>query len=128
MSALEDLLGDPRVTVDTYIVRPTGYDEFVNSDKDAWCLTVVNGHAYGWSVRRGASSGGPAMNRHGKWIFETRGSEQNRSRRWPLEEALALALRRVDINRILGLTAAEASAEIAARVADDTTGPATARA
>lgn len=110
---------DPRVQVDSYVVRPTGYEEFVNSDRDMWCLSVVNGHAWGWSVRRGVGmSGGPAMNRKGEWIFESRGSGRNKPRRWSLEEALRLALDHVDTHRLNGLTAREASDWVAARIAE----------
>jgi hypothetical protein len=109
-------LDDPRVKVDRYLVCPTGYDGFVNSDKDAWTLAVVDGHAWGWSVRRGSLAGGPAMNRKGEWIFESRGSGHNKARRWALDEALSLALQYVDSHRINGHTAAEASASVAARI------------
>lgn len=112
-------LDDPRVAADTYVVYPTGYADFVNSDKDMWCLNVVNGHAYGWSIRRGIgmSGGGPAMNAKGEWVFETRGSKANKARRWPLEKALTIALQHVDTHRLNGDTAAEASAWVAARQA-----------
>ena len=113
MSALHD----PRVKVDSYLVYPTGYDEFVNSDKGAWCLSVTNGHAWGWSIRRGMSVGGAAMNRKGQWIYESRGSERNKVRRFPLDEALRIALANVDTHRINGHTAAEASDSVAARLA-----------
>ena len=113
---MTDPRDDPRVAVDTYVVRPTGYDEFVNSDRYMWCLEVTDGHAHGWSVRRAFLSGSPAMNRHGQWIYETQGSGRNKPRRWPLEEALRIALAHVDTHRINGCTAAEASAHVAARV------------
>ena len=119
---LVDPLQDPRVEPQVYVVRPTGYDELVNSDKDAWCLTVVNGHAYGWSIRRGMATSGFAMNRKGEWVLERRGSAQNRVRRWPLEEALKLALRHVDTHQLNGHTAAEASAAVAARQAAQAVG------
>lgn len=113
-------LDDPRVQVDSYVVYPTGYADLVHSDKDAWCLTVTNGHAYGWSIRRGLSMTGPmAMNRHGKWIMESRGSDRNKPRRWSLEEALTIALRHVDTQRIARRTAQEASDEVAARLTDE---------
>ena len=112
MSALDN----PRVQPDSYVVYPEGYDDFVNSDKSYWCLSVVNGHAWGWSVRRGIGmSGGPAMNRKGEWIFESRGSGRNKPRRWTLEEALEIALAHVDTHILNGHTAAEASAWVASR-------------
>jgi hypothetical protein len=110
MTDSSDHILDPRVVVDTYIVRPTGYDDMVFNDKDAWCLTVTNGHAWGWSIRRGISAGSSmAMNRKGEWIVESRGSGHNKSRRWPLDEALSIALGHIDSIRIMGRTAREAS-------------------
>lgn len=100
---MTDLTQHPQVHADAYVVRPTCYDQMGNSDRDMWCLTVTNGHAYGWSIRRGiGGGGGPAMNRKGEWIFESRGSGRNKPRRWPLEEALAIALRHVDSHRLNG--------------------------
>jgi len=111
-------LEDPRVLIDGYIVRPTCYNAMVNSDRDVWCLTVTNGHAYGWSIRRGVGGSGPAaMNRKGEWIVESRASGRNKPRRWPLEEALNIALQHVDSIRINGQTAQEASDWVAARLA-----------
>jgi hypothetical protein len=110
-------LDDPRVTIDSYVIRPTGYDEMVHSDKDMWCLAVTNGHAWGWSIRRAGVNSHSAMNRHGEWIYESRGSGHNKARRWDLNEALTIALRHVDTHMINGRTAAEASAEVAARLA-----------
>lgn len=108
---------DPRVAPDSFVVYPTGYDEFVNSDKHSWCLTVRNGHAWGWWIDRGMgmSGGGFAMNRRGQWILESRGNRGNKARRWPLEEALRIALEHVDTHKLNGVTAAEASADVAAR-------------
>jgi hypothetical protein len=112
MSALDD----PRVSADVYVVRPTCYDEMINTDRDYWCLSVVNGHAWGWSVRRGVGmSGGPAMNRKDEWVYESRGSGRNKPRRWPLEEALTIALQHVDTHKLNGCTAAEASEWVRAR-------------
>jgi hypothetical protein len=113
MTEWQRLAADPRVRADRYRIHPTGYDEFVNSDKDMWCLTVVDGHVWGWSIRR--SSGGTelALDDKGEWTCESRGSAYNRDRRWPLDEALALALRFIDTHKINGCTAAEASREVA---------------
>lgn len=111
-------LEDPRVAVDAYVVRPTCYEAMVNSDRDHWCLTVQNGHAWGWSVRRGTGGGGPAMNRNGEWIFESHGSGHNKARRWPLEEALRIALEHVDTHQINGQDAQQASDWVAARKAE----------
>jgi hypothetical protein len=111
-------LDDPRVEADVYIVRPTGYDDLVHTDKDAWCLSVANGHAWGWSIRPGIGmSGSKAMNRQGEWIYELRGSGRNKPRRWTLDEALRIALDHVDTHRINGDTAREASEHVAARKA-----------
>jgi hypothetical protein len=100
---------DPRVVADTYIVRPTGYDDMAFTDKADWCLVVTNGHAWGWSIRRGTVQSSMAMNRSGKWIVESRGSGHNKARRWPLDEALSIALEHIDSIRIMGRTAREAS-------------------
>lgn len=121
MVSAEGIDTQPRVEAARYVVYPTGYDEFVNSDKDSWCLTVTNGHAWGWSIGcgRGMEGGGRAMNRKGEWIYEKRRSGANKARRWPLDEALAIALAHVDTHRINGHTAAEASAAVAARLEAD---------
>lgn len=119
VEAAADLLADPRVQPTEYVVYPTGYEGFVNSDRDAWCLTVTNGHAWGWSVRRGRGMGGGfAMNRKCEWIYESRGSGRNKPRRWPLREALQLALAHVDTHVLNGHTAAQASEWVAARLAE----------
>jgi hypothetical protein len=82
-----------------------------NSDRDIWCLTVQNGHAWGWSIRRGIGMSGPmAMSRQGKWIVESRGSGNNKPRRWPLDEALSIALKHIDSVTINGFTAADCAA------------------
>jgi hypothetical protein len=108
-------MGDPRFHADRYVVYPTGYEEFVNSDKFYWCLVVTDGHKWGWSVRRGGMDGGAAMNRKGEWVYESRGSGHNKARRWTLAEALTIALKYVDTHTINGHTAAEASKSVAAR-------------
>lgn len=107
---LDALLADPRVQADTYVIYPTCWDEMGNSDRDLFCLSVTNGHAWGWSIRRGMSHGPLAMNRSGQWIAESRGSGHNKARRWPLAEALTIALAHVDTQRINGSTAAEVAA------------------
>lgn len=111
-----DALNDPRVQPDAYIVYPTGYDDMVNSDKYHWCLHVINGHSYGWSVRPGRGSSS-AMNRKGKMIYETSGSGSNRFRRYSLEEALGIALQYVDSYVVNGCTASQASEWVAAKIA-----------
>lgn len=99
---------DPRVQPDVYLVRPTGYDEVDMTDKYHWQLHVTNGHAFGWSVRRYRED--PyAMNRKGKFIQESRGHRGNRYRRYPLEEALQLALKHVDSLTVMNLTLAQAA-------------------
>lgn len=124
MSEIADT--DPRVKVDTYRVYPSCYDQMGNSDRDYFCLEVTDGHAWGWSVRR--SGGGPmAMNRKGEFIYESRGSERNKWRRWTLDEALTLALKYVDQVRLNGSTAADCAARWP-RDPDPTPTPATSRA
>lgn len=110
-------MDDPRVTVESYIIRPTGYDDMVHTDKYLWCLEVTDGHEWGWAVRRHGSTW-QAMNRKGEWIAESRGSGHNKFRRWNLDMALRIALENVDKQRLNGLTAAEASAAVAARLAE----------
>lgn len=103
-------LDDPRVQPDSYVVRPSCYEQMGNSDRDAWCLSVVNGHAWGWSVRQHGFHGSRALNRKGQWIYESRGSGHNKARRWPLEEALGIALQHIDSLKINGSTAADVAA------------------
>lgn len=113
----DGMTGDPRVQVDSYVVYPTGYEQLVHSDKYMWCLSVVNGHAYGWSIRRGIGMhGSAAMNRKGEWVYEDRGSGRNKPRRFPVDEALRVALEHVDTHRINGCTATEASTDVARRM------------
>lgn len=108
---------EPRVEVDRYVVYPTGYDDLVHSDKDSWCLSITNGHAWGWRVTRGRGmTSDMAMNRRGEWIVESRGSGRNKPRRWTLDEAIEIAKRHVDTHRLNGRTAAQASEEVAARL------------
>lgn len=104
-----DLSQHPQVAADSYRVYPSCYDQMGNSDRDSFVLTVVNGHAYGWSVRPGWG-GSRAMNRKGEWIYESRGSGRNKPLRWTLDEALAIALEHVDTHRINGSTAADCAA------------------
>lgn len=100
----------PQVAVDSYVVRPACYDEMGNSDRDMFCLAVTNGHAWGWSIRQHGFSGSRALSRKGEWIYESRGSGHNKARRWPLEEALTIALQHIDTLRINGSTAADCAA------------------
>lgn len=101
---------DPRVAIDSYVVRPSCYDQMGNSDRDMSCLSVTNGHAWGWSIRRHGLSGSQALNRKGEWVFESRGSGHNKARRWPLEEALGIALQHIDTMKINGSTPADCAA------------------
>jgi hypothetical protein len=115
---MDETMPEPRVEVDRYIVYPSNYDTLVHSDKDSWCLSVTNGHAYGWRITQGRGMDSMrAMNRKGQWIVESRGSLANKPRRYTLDEALAIAKRYVDTHRINGMTASEASADVAARLA-----------
>lgn len=106
---MSDPLADPRVCVDEYIVKPSCYDDLPEYERLRFCLVVTNGHKWGWSVRMGAGmSGSPyAMNRKGKMIYESRGHGGNKHRRYPLEEALALALKHVDTMKVNMRTAQE---------------------
>lgn len=102
-----DALSDPRVAVDSYIVYPTGYEDAELFDKDLFKLVVSNGHLWGWSIRQRFASSPYALNKKGKWIYESRGSQSNRFRRYSLEAALTLALKYVDDLKINGLTLRE---------------------
>lgn len=106
-----DLLSDPRVRPDSFVVYPTDYDLIPYADRESWALTVTNGHAYGWSIRPGiGAAGSVALNRKGERIFERRGSGHNKARRWPLDEALRIALSIVDRHKVAGISAADAIA------------------
>lgn len=102
-----DPLEDPRVVVDEYLVRPSCHDLLPKYERHSFCLSVTDGHEWGWSVRRGSSNSMHAMNRKGEWIIESRGHQGNRFRRWTKEEALTLALKHVDSQKIMGRTAQE---------------------
>lgn len=97
---------DPRVQPDVYVVRPSCYDALPEHSRHDFELVVVNGHAWGWSVRQRLNDS-RAMNRKGEWIFESRGSGHNKTRRWPLEAAIALALQYVETRTVFGKTAQE---------------------
>lgn len=110
-------LDDPRVVPDKYIVWPTCADR-LGHEKYTFGLTVLNGHEWGWSVQRGANGlSDMAMNRKGQFIMENRSSKRNRLRRYPLEEALALALKYVDKRKVMGKTAEEWADDMESRKA-----------
>lgn len=105
--------------VTRHTVYPTGYDEFVNSDKGMWSLTVsrVSRDRDLWMVE----SCGAAVGRKGQRDYIPLNS--SRTRRWekaywfPLDEALTIARRYIDTHKWNMCTAAEASAFVAARQA-----------
>lgn len=101
-------LDDPRVHPDSYVIYPTGYDAMVHGDKFMWVLTVNNGHKDGWYIARGFSkSTDIVMNRKGEWKWH---QAMNRSKwRYPLEDALQIALDHVDTHVLNGHTAQQAS-------------------
>lgn len=105
----------PTTQVAAYVVQPTGYTTFVNSDKDLWRIFVVDSSTeLGWSVRRGSSSSFVVMNHKGEWVYDN--SRYRRHRRFPLEKALALAEQHVDTHKLNWSTAQEASDRVAARL------------
>lgn len=111
---------DERVQLDSFVVYPTDYDLIPYSDRDNWALTVRNGHAWGWSVSPGIGrgGGGVALDRDGKRVLEQRADEANRERRWPMEEALQIALDVVDNKHaVMGQTAAQVIANREAIIA-----------
>jgi protein involved in polysaccharide export with SLBB domain len=104
----------PRVEIDTFVVYPTCFEDIGFDDRSNWCLIVQNGHAWGWSVRPGppgTSGSHQAMNRKGKWIFESRGDRRNKTRRFTVAEALKIAVKYVDTHTVVGLTASQAAAK-----------------
>lgn len=106
---------DLRVHAQSFTVRPACFEEMGRFDKDAWCLVVGDGGTDGWWVRRHGARDGRSMSRAGHFVRETPGPGRNRDRRWPLEQALQIALEHVDSIRVHGLTAAEAATRHAAR-------------
>lgn len=94
----------PTVRPVTYIVEPTGYDDFPNLDKEDWCLYVTFDGDRGWSVHRGTPTSEHVLTPEGTWRLNIR-----RFWRYPLHQALALAARHVDTLPLRGLTAAEAA-------------------
>lgn len=105
------LTADRRVQPDSFVVYPTRYADIPFEDRHDWCLTVVNGHLNGWSIRRGlgGTASNFAMNGDGTWEIESRHAD-NSSRRWSLDDALAIALLHVDLHKITGLSATDAIA------------------
>lgn len=101
---------DPRVRVQAYTIYPADYDLIPYSDRFNWVLEVVDGHAWGWSIRQAGFSGSRAMNRKGEWVHESRGSGRNKPRRWSLDDALSIALEYVDDHKVNGMSAREAVA------------------
>lgn len=93
-----------RVSPHSYLVRPTRVDELPDDEQDVFDLLVVDGRSCGWAIRRRSIDSLWAMNRRGEWIRESRGSGLNRPRRWPLPEALTIALAHVDTQRFMGRT------------------------
>lgn len=109
----QDNPGRPRVEIDSYTVYPSCYEQMGNSDRDIFCLTVVDGHAWGWAIRRGRGSTMSDVvldGETGKFVLESRADEANKARRWPRDEALAVACRWVDQVRVNGSTAADCAA------------------
>lgn len=96
----------PMVFSRSYVVYPTAYNEVPYSDRNNWCLYVTH-TGWGWKVSDW-ESGGRALNKKGKWIQESRGHQQNKSRRYTLEDALERAKATVDSYTVMGQTAAGA--------------------
>lgn len=106
---------DPRVYAQSFMVRPSCFEDMGRFDKDYWCLVVGDSGPDGWWVRRHGARDGRSMSRTGHFVLETPGQGRNRERRWPLEQALQIALDHVDSIKVRGLTAAEAATRHAAR-------------
>jgi hypothetical protein len=108
------LTGHARVVADSFAVYPADYDLIPYEDRDAWVLMVTDGRSWGWRITPGLGRAGGDMvlDCSGQRVFEQRGDEANRVRRWPLEEALAVALDIVDTKHaVMGMTAAQAIAD-----------------
>ena len=100
-----------------YVVEPTGYDKLVHSDKHLWTLHVCDRGA-GWAVVHI----GRCLNKDGEWEYESIPSERSdeflaRTRWKHADDALKAAHDRVDGWKVNGLTAQEASDDVAARLA-----------
>lgn len=115
MAAANELIADPRVFADVYQIYPSCHPEIGLEAAHDWSVAVVNGYKWGWSMRRGHPDSSFALNSEGEFVCEGRRSEDNANRRWPLEEALALALKFVDERVVAGHTAQQWADKLAAR-------------
>lgn len=115
--ALAASLTDPRVTVGTYVVHPTGYDDMANPRKAEWRLIVTPDGDDTWCIRPGYSSHRAKLHATGTWVsdFDSARGRRKPKLRWPLDRALAIALRRVDTHQWMDSTAFEADAIYRAR-------------
>lgn len=101
---------DPRVTVGSYVVHPTGYDEMVNPRKSQWRLVVAPDGDGTWCITPGYSSYRAKLTAAGAWVSDHGPAGRKPKLSWPLEQALAIALRRVDTHLWMDSTAFEADA------------------
>lgn len=101
--------------ITSYRVQPTGYVNFVNSDKDLWCIAVECTRPDAWAVRWRMR----CLNRlTGEWDYEPQPSSRSdhwlKLHRWMRSaDAIAAAEAIIDTLTMCGRTAAEASREIA---------------
>lgn len=114
----------PEARPTAYKVVPAGYDDFVHVDKALWNVYVVDGGSeHGWSIRRGGITSPVVLRADFEWDFEPSPSSRTekylREHRWPPEEALERAMIAVRSVVLNGRTAAQASANVAARLAGE---------
>lgn len=109
----------PDIRPSQYLVAPTGYDELVHTDKDAWRLTIVlvDSENDRWGVKRFSYR----LNRNTmEWSYEPIPSERTdqwrEDHQFTYEEAANAALALVDDLVVNGMTAQEASDYVAARL------------
>ena len=102
------LTADPRVHATRYDVRPTAWDRMHPIERRLWVVSVEDAGAAGWAVRTAASPRW-AANRRGHFIHESSHPLSNKTRRYPLEEALAIALKVVDHITVSGATPEQAA-------------------
>lgn len=91
-----------------YRVEPSGYADMIHSNKDLWCLFIVQErNATEWVVRLGGITSPTMLTREGDLVFDD--APFRRRRRFSLKRALELAEAHVDTLKPRGHTAQEAS-------------------
>lgn len=97
-----------RIFPRAYLVTIWPDDLMNNPDSGSFCLYVAYRAPGRWGVFRGSPDGGASLGADGTWSFNTEDSDEWRDKyRFPLDEALGLALREAPRVRIMGMTAQE---------------------